>query len=257
MTGGTIPDTVPAADPPDPPGPPGPGRTRQWPRPWPWRRREKPRRSWFRVSWWVWLARVILLGFTFVVLVISATAFQVWHVARQDHHPRSDVILVLGASQYNGRPSEVFAARLDHARALYDKGVAPRIVTVGGSQPGDAYTEAKAGANYLAAHGVPRSALVPVEQGNDTLVSLRAAAVAMNKRDWHSAVLVTDPWHSLRSRQMARDLHIKAQTSPVRTGPAVRARATEVRYIARETMGYLFYRLFHRASPPGTGPDAV
>lgn len=190
-----------------------------------------------------------------VVAVVAGTAFEVWLVARSDSRPASDAIVVLGASQYDGRPSAVFAARLDHAAQLYRRGVALRIVTVGGSQLGDRFTEGQAGANYLVRHGVPRQALVPVGEGSDTLLSLQAAAVVFRRRGWHSAVLVTDPWHSLRARQMARDLAIKAETSPVRTGPAVRGRSTELRYVLRETGAYLFYRLFHRASPPG--PAAV
>ncbi|MGF7237538.1 MAG: YdcF family protein [Frankia sp.] len=217
----------------------------------------RPRWGWFRVRWWRWALRFVAAAVIFVVLVLGATAFQVWHVGREDSRPKSDTLVVLGASQYNGRPSEVFQARLAHARDLYQAGVAPRIITVGGSQRGDAYTEAQAGADWLAEHGVPRSALVAVGQGADTLVSLRAVAVTMNQHRWRTAVIVTDPWHSLRSRQMARDLHIKAVTSPVHTGPAVRGRGTEARYIGRETMGYLFYRLFHRASPPGAAPAAV
>jgi uncharacterized SAM-binding protein YcdF (DUF218 family) len=218
-----------------------------------------PRRrlAWLRVSIWTWLARLVAAAVTVVVVTVAVTAFAVWWVARQDSHPRSDVLIVLGASQYNGRPSEVFAARLDHARDLYRDGVAPRVITVGGSRPGDAYTEAEAGANYLAARGVPRSALVVVGQGDDTLMSLRAAATVMNAHGWRGAVLVTDPWHSLRSRQMASDLHIAAHTSPERTGPVMHGRTTEIRYIGRETAAYLFYRLFHRASPPGAAPPAI
>ena len=89
--------------------------------------------------------------------------------------------------------------------------------------------------------------------GSDTLLSLRATAIELRKHGWKTAVLVTDPWHSLRSRTMARDLSISAVTSPVHTGPAVRGRTTEFRYIARETAAYLYYRLFHRASAPGPG----
>lgn len=218
-----------------------------------------PRRrlAWLRVSIWTWLARLVAVAVTAVVVTVAVTAFAVWWVARQDSHPRSDVLIVLGASQYNGRPSEVFAARLDHARDLYREGVAPRIITVGGARVGDAYTEAEAGADYLAARGVPRSALVVVGQGADTLLSLRAAATVMNEHRWRGAVLVTDPWHSLRSRQMALDLHIVAHTSPDRTGPVMHGRTTEIRYIARETAAYLFYRLFHRASPPGAAPSDI
>ena len=189
------------------------------------------------------------------VLIVAATVVRVWQVAREDNRPRSDAIIVLGASQYNGRPSEVFAFRLQHALALYKDGVAPRIVTVGGNQKGDQYTEGGSGAAWLADHGVPQSALVPVEQGSDTLQSMQAASLVFRQHGWHSAVLVTDPWHELRSQKMAEDQGIKAATSPTHSGPAVRTRGTEVRYIARETAGYLYYRLFHASSE--SGPRAV
>ena len=174
-------------------------------------------------------------------------------MARQDHHPRSDAIVVLGASQYNGRPSEIFKARLDHAKALYDEGVATRIVTLGAGAPGDRTTEAQAGADYLRNHGV--TDVIPVDVGRDTLQSLKGLRVLYGDRHWTSAVLVTDPWHSLRARRMARDLGLKAETSPDRTGPANSSRSTEVRYIARETVAYLYYRVFHRSSEKG--PNAA
>jgi uncharacterized SAM-binding protein YcdF (DUF218 family) len=185
------------------------------------------------------------------------TVGQVWWVGRHDQRPRSDALIVLGASQYNGRPSAVFAARLDHALDLYRAGVAPRVITVGGKLSGDRYTEAEAGANYLARQGVPRSALVVVPAGADTLESVSAAAAVMNGRSWHSAVLVTDPWHSLRSRTIARDLGLAATTSPVRAGPSVHGAGTQARYILREAVGYRFYQLFHRPSPQRARTPAV
>jgi vancomycin permeability regulator SanA len=189
------------------------------------------------------------------VLVVAATVVRVWQVAREDNRPHSDAIVVLGASQYNGRPSEVFASRLQHALDLYKAGVAPRVVTVGGNRKGDQYTEAGSGAQWLQQRGVPASALFPVEKGSDTLQSMQAASVVFKQHNWHSAVLVTDPWHELRSQKMAQDQGITAATSPTHSGPAVRTRATELRYIARETAGYLYYRLFHASSE--SGPSAV
>jgi uncharacterized SAM-binding protein YcdF (DUF218 family) len=187
-----------------------------------------------------------------LLLVVLGTATRVWWVARGDSHPRSDAIVVLGASQFDGRPSTVFRARLQHAKALFQDGVAPRVVTVGGAAPGDRYSEAAAGARFLQERGVTA---VPVEKGRNTLESLKALEAEFDRRGWTSAVLVTDPWHSLRSRRMAEDLGIDATTSPSRTGPAVRDRATEVRYIARETAAYLYYRVFRRSSE--AGPHAV
>jgi uncharacterized SAM-binding protein YcdF (DUF218 family) len=174
-------------------------------------------------------------------------------VAREDQHPHSDAIVVLGASQYNGVPSPDFAARLSHALTLYNEGVATHIVTVGGKQPGDTYTEAESGEAYLHQHGVPRSALIAVQTGRDTLRSLEAVKATFAANDWHTAVLVTDPWHCLRARTMARDLGISADTSPERTGPAVAGTSVEVRYIARETEAYIYYKIFHNDDEHSAG----
>jgi len=84
---------------------------------------------------------------------------------------------------------------------------------------------------------------------------MKAASSVFKQHGWHSAVLVTDPWHELRSQKMAEDQGIKAATSPTRSGPSVASRSTELRYIARETAGYLYYRLFHASSE--SGPSAV
>jgi uncharacterized SAM-binding protein YcdF (DUF218 family) len=196
------------------------------------------------LAWFRWARRIVLALVLLVLVYVGYVWMHIWWVARQDDHPRSDAIVVLGASQYNGRPSPVFAARLDHALALYNQGVAGHIVTVGGKQPGDTFTEGASGATYLHKHGVPRSALVALQVGSDTLNSLRAVRTAFHDHAWHTAVLVTDPWHCLRARTMAGDLGIKAYTSPARTGPAVDGRGVEFRYIARETEAYIYYKIF-------------
>jgi vancomycin permeability regulator SanA len=106
-------------------------------------------------------ARRLVLGVFLVgALVVGGTSFRVWQVARHDDRERADVVLVLGAAQYDGTPSKVFEARLRHARNLFEQGVAPRIVTVGGNKPGDTYTEAGAAANWLVEQGVPKDAVV-------------------------------------------------------------------------------------------------
>jgi vancomycin permeability regulator SanA len=204
-------------------------------------------------AWFRWARRIVLAIVGFVVLVVLYVAIHIWWVAREDQHPRSDAIVVLGASQYNGVPSPVFAARLAHAVTLYNEDVSAHIVTVGGKEPGDVYTEAAAGKTYLAAHGVPRAAIVAVQTGRDTLRSLRAVDAEFKVKGWHTAVIVTDPWHCLRSRTMARDLGIKADTSPERTGPAVASRSVEFRYIARETEAYIYYKIFHNDNEHSAG----
>jgi uncharacterized SAM-binding protein YcdF (DUF218 family) len=196
--------------------------------------------------------RLVAAAVVAVLLVVAGTAVSIWWTARQDDRPRSDAIVVLGASQFDGRPSSVFKARLQHARALWEDGVAPRVVTVGGGRPGDRTTEAEAGAAFLEERGVD---VVAVPEGRNTLESLEAVEVLMAEQGWSSAVLVTDPWHSLRSRTMARDQGIDAETSPTRAGPSVRTRGTQVRYIARETAAYLYYRVLGRSGE--AGPSAV
>jgi uncharacterized SAM-binding protein YcdF (DUF218 family) len=204
-------------------------------------------------TWLKWGLRVALTLLVLVIGYVGYVAAHIWYVARQDDHPRSDAIVVLGASQYNGTPSPVFAARLDHAKALYDEHVAPRIITVGGKQPGDAFTEARAGQDYLVAHGVPAAAILPVETGNDTLQSVRAVSATFRARGWHSAVIVTDPWHCLRARTMARDSGIAAETSPEHSGPLFSSRWTEIHYIERETVAYIYYSIFGNDSVHSTG----
>lgn len=198
-----------------------------------------------------WVRRIALAVVLSVLLVFGGTAVSIWWVARGDDRTASDVILVLGAAQYSGRPSSVLEARLEHAKRLYEQGVAPRVVTVGGGQVGDRTTEAEAGARYLKDRGVED--VVAVGEGGDTLESLRAVERTFAERGWTSAVVVTDPWHSLRSRSMAEDLGIEARTSPTRAGPSVRTRGTQLRYIARETAAYLYYQLVGRSSEAGPG----
>jgi uncharacterized SAM-binding protein YcdF (DUF218 family) len=190
----------------------------------------------------------------FFLLVVS-TATAIWWTARQDSRPVSDAIVVLGSAQYNGVPSSIFEARLEHAVALYKDGVAPVIVTVGGKAAGDQFTEAEAGADYLSGAGVPDGALLPVEEGVDTLESMRAVAATFRQHGWSSAVLVTDPWHALRAERMAEDAGITADSSPTRQGPAVQTRTTQFRYILRETAAYLLYRATGEsvAGAPGIG----
>jgi uncharacterized SAM-binding protein YcdF (DUF218 family) len=193
-----------------------------------------------------WARRVVLAVVLVGLIVAGATATTIWWVARGDDRTTTDAILVLGAAQYAGRPSSVLEARLEHAKTLYEQGVAPRVVTLGGGQAGDRTTEAEAGARYLQQRGVDDVVALP--EGTDTLESLQAAAVLLAERGWSSATVVTDPWHGVRSREIAEDLGIDAHLSPTRAGPSVRTRATQLRYIARETAAYLYYELFGDSS---------
>ena len=197
------------------------------------------------------MRRVLALLVVGLLLVLGVTAARVVHAGRSDQARAGrtvDAIVVLGAAQFDGRPQDYLVARLDHARALYRAGTATRILTLGGKQPGDRFTEADAGQKYLVAHEVPERRVLRVGEGNDTLQSVQAAARLMRERKWTSAVVVTDPWHELRSTTMLRDQGLDAYGSPTTDGPSVGGAGVTARYVARETLAYLSY-LVRRTLP--------
>ncbi|HTN81336.1 MAG TPA: YdcF family protein [Acidimicrobiales bacterium] len=169
----------------------------------------------------------------FLVLYIGVTFVQVWMSSRHDGAKPADAIVVLGAAQYNGRPSPVLISRLDHALDLWNQGLAPLIVVTGGKQPGDRFTEATASANYLIQHGVPDEKILREVQGTSSWESLAAAARILKGRGLSEVILVSDPYHSLRIGGIADELGLTAHVSPTRTSP-IRGSA-ELRHMVRET----------------------
>ncbi|GGG03091.1 membrane protein [Rhodococcoides trifolii] len=208
-------------------------------------RSPRPERLGFGGTLARWTGRLIVGVVLIAVVLVAGTAARVWQVARGDDYTPSDAIVVLGAAQYDGTPSSVFEARLEQALKLYQAGVAPTIVTVGGKQIGDNYTEAASGKTYLEAQGVPSDAVVAVEEGSDTLRSIEAVAAELGARGVNRVTLVSDPWHSLRTRTMARDAGLEAWTAPTRQGPAVFTRESQIHGITRETAALLWYQLTH------------
>jgi len=189
------------------------------------------------------VTRLVGLIALLVVALVVVTAVRVVVAGRDDDRRPSDAVVVLGAAQYNGEPQDYLTARLDHSADLFAEGVAPRVLTTGGNQPGDQFTEAEAGAIYLQDRGVPDEAIQPVAEGTDTLTTMLAVARVMDEQGMDSAVVVTDPSHTLRATAMLSDLGIDAVGSPTRTGPASDSGAwSAARYTARETAGYLYYQ---------------
>ena len=168
---------------------------------------------------WKLLRRIGLVVLLAAVLYYVVTFVQVWWAARQNDTRRSDAIVVLGAAQYNGRPSAVFKARLDHAADLYEDRVAPLIVVTGGKQTGDMFTEATSGANYLHEKGIPDRAILRETTSRSSWESLSAAANVLQNRGAKEVVLVSDPFHALRIRSIANELGLSAVTSPTRSSP--------------------------------------
>ena len=199
--------------------------------------------------------RVLLILVIVLVAWLGSVAFRVWYVARQDDQSATDAIVVMGASQYDGRPSPVFAGRLDHVVELYRAGVAPVVVTVGSNMPGDRFTEAGSGKQYLIEAGIPAEAIVALPIGRDSWNSIEAVGRQATRRGWDSVTLVSDPWHEFRAREMAEAVGLDATTSPTRTGPIVQERITEIRSVVRETGAYLWWRISGGA--PWSGPDVA
>jgi uncharacterized SAM-binding protein YcdF (DUF218 family) len=157
-------------------------------------------------------------------------------VSRQDVREPSDAIVVLGAAQYNGRPSDVLRARLDHAAALYAEGLAPLIVVTGGMAEGDVVSEATVSRQYLVAHGVDDTAVVVIPVGRNSRESVASAAEWLVDRSLASVVLVSDPFHIARLRAEANAHGLESHGSPTQTSPISTSLGAELRYLAAEAI---------------------
>jgi uncharacterized SAM-binding protein YcdF (DUF218 family) len=184
-------------------------------------------------------ARVVGLLLIISLVYGCVNVAQVWWVGKSDQATAVDAIVVLGVAQYDGRPSPQLQARLDHALALWQEGLSPLVITTGGNQPGDRFTEAETSANYLMeglmSVAVPAESIVQENSGSTTRESLIAVRNIMQDRGLHSILIVTDPYHSLRSRLIAQDLGLVAYISPTRTSP-LRGASAVSRHV-REALG--------------------
>ena len=186
------------------------------------------------------IRRVISFILLLIIVIPLYFAGSIWYAARNSEPVKSEVILVMGAAQFDGRPSEVLQSRLDESLKIYKAGLAPRIYTVGSGAPGDRTTEAAASKNWLIKKGVKRINILSITEGRDTLGSTQAYAKVMKKATLNSVVIVTDPYHCFRSVKMASDEGLSASCAAVETGPAAVANSG-YKYLARETGAYLAY----------------
>jgi uncharacterized SAM-binding protein YcdF (DUF218 family) len=180
------------------------------------------------------LARLFLAGLIAALVLIGYTAYRIWDQGNRDERPTADVIVVMGAAQYDGRPSPIFAARLDHAIALFHDGVAPGLIVTGGKAEGDRTTEAASARIYAVQHDVPDDAILSEDQSRTTLQSIRLVARLMRDEGLERAVFVSDPSHMLRVLRMASDEGITAFGSPTRTSPLERDPVRRVDAIVHE-----------------------
>ena len=166
------------------------------------------------------------LGLIGLAALISATlgagygAYRIWQRGEVDEARPVDAIVVLGAAQYDGRPSPVFEARLQHALQLYRGGVAPYLVVTGGGRAGDRTTEAAAARAWAERQGVPAAAILGSDQARNTLELMEAVAGLLREHGLRSAVFVSDRSHMLRVLRMAKDLGVEAYGSPATSSPS-------------------------------------
>ena len=175
-----------------------------------------------RLTWGQRLRDLLLVALVFVLGACSLTAyttFRIWQVGQQDGRRQVDAIVVLGAAQYNGRPSPVLAARLDHAIELYKEGLAKYLITTGGKLQGDRYTEAQTGYKYATARSVPASAILMETTGRTTLESMEHVRALFDAHDLHTALFVSDRSHMLGVLRLAQDQGIEGWASPTQTSP--------------------------------------
>ena len=177
--------------------------------------------------------RALVAAVALPVLYFAVTFVQVWQTSRRDGARPAQAVIVLGAAQFDGRPSEVLRARLDHAAGLYHRQIAPKVVVTGGKIEGDRFTESAASANYLHTKGVPDEAILREVHGRTSWQSLAAAARFLRQEGIHDIVLVSDPFHAARIAGIADELGFDATTSPTRTSPI--KGLSEFRHMLTET----------------------
>ena len=182
------------------------------------------------------IRRTIKVGFLVGLILVgyfAVTFFQVVSASRRDSAGQAQAILVLGAAQYNGRPSPVFRARLDHAADLYARGLAPVVVVTGGRQPGDTFTEASAAAGYLQGKGVPEDALRLEVDGTNSWESMAAVARFLRDEGITEVLLVSSPYHALRIEHIAGEVGLDGRSSPADTPESL---AGTTGHMIRETL---------------------
>jgi len=180
----------------------------------------------------------------FVLWVISATAVLIW--ASRDEARPAQAIVVLGAAQYAGKPSPVLRARLDHALDLWNRHLATLLILTGGTGAGDTTSEAAVGRTYARKRGVPDSAILVENEGRTTSESMRAVAGMLEVRGLQTALLVSDPFHMLRLRILAKRFGFTPYTSPTQTSPISPNSEARWKYIFSESLKAPLAFLFER-----------
>ena len=192
-----------------------------------------------------WAKRLTIIGLTLLVVLSIYWAYlyrQIRGSAMRDEAQKADAIVVLGAAQYNGRPSPVLKARLDHAYELYAHHYAPAIITTGGYGPDPNFSEAHVSTKYLVQRGVDVASIVTEQGSGTTYDSIQAASGLMHAKGWKTALVVSDGFHLYRLKKMFEDNGIHAYTSPAPNSPIEVAASRRFWHSFREVLLFSVYR---------------
>lgn len=190
---------------------------------------EPTRRSSVSLGWRLALTSILVVASVWLLSLALVIAWE-----RLDTRKPAHAIVVLGAAQWDGKPSPVLRARVDHAIQLWRRGLAPLLIVTGGRGPGDTTTEAAVERRYAMSHGVPASAIRVEAESRSTSESLRNVAAMLNEGA-REVILVSDPFHMLRLSILARRFGLRPHSSPTRTSPISANRAEFWRYTLHES----------------------
>lgn len=192
-----------------------------------------------RPRWWLWISATGAAGFIAVLGIVSAGI--VSQASLQELHP-ADAIVIFGAAEYDGRPSPVFRARLDHAFDLFQMRLAPAVITTGGAAADPSFSEGQVGHDYLMRRGIPEPSLIAETQGSDTATSAKRIGVIMRTNGMRSCLAVSDEYHVYRIRKLLEHEGIQVYVAP---RPGSRPRTDWQRGLAvlREALSFFYWRV--------------
>ncbi len=187
------------------------------------------------------VGNLAVLAISILILYIAYVSIRIEQQSTRDEAQPADVIIVLGAAEYRGRPSPVLRARLDHALDLYHRSLAPRILTTGGAGGDPIFTEGGVGRSYLVSKGVPSESIVVEFEGESTVHSIAAAGEILRRMGLQSAIVVSDGYHIYRVKKMLQANGLKVYGSP---RPEKPDRSLHERWLyVKQAIGYVLWSL--------------
>lgn len=188
-----------------------------------------------------WALRILVLIAASFVIWLGVTCLAVVRESEAHQNQPADAIVVFGAAQYDGHPSPVFKARLDHAFELFQQGIAPVVITTGGAGDDPRYNEGGVGHDYLMKRGIPEAKLIAETQGSDTAQSAQRIGVIMHANHMESCIAVSDEYHVFRIRKLLEHQRIRVYVAP-RAGSRPRSSWQRTMAVLRESLSYMVWR---------------